>query len=134
MIDFEAWNPTPVFVGKEQLAKLPEAIAKYAATRILIVSGGESAERIGLLQKVRTLLEGFEYTEFSGVEANPEFSTLMKAVKIAREKQIDFILAVGGGSVIDGVKFISGAILYPNDPWDVLMRKEGALFEQAVPF
>lgn len=134
MIDFEAWNPTRVFVGKDQLDKLPEALAKYGARRILIVSGGQSAERIGLLPKVRSLLAAFEYSEFSGVEANPEFSTLMKAVKIAREKQVDFILAVGGGSVIDGVKFISGAIPYPNDPWDVLMRKEGALFEEAVPF
>lgn len=134
MIDFEAWNPTRVFVGKEQLDKLPEILKKNTAKKILIVSGGESAERIGLLPKLRNLLNDFELVQFSGVEANPEFTTLMKAVQLARQEQVDFILAVGGGSVIDGVKFISGAIPYTNDPWDVLNRKEGAIFEEAVPF
>lgn len=134
MIDFEAWNPTRVYVGKEQLDKLPEILKKNTANKVLIVSGGESAERIGLLPKLRNLLKDFELVQFSGVEANPEFSTLMKAVLLGRKEQVDFILAVGGGSVIDGVKFISGAIPYANDPWDVLNRKEGAIFDEAVPF
>lgn len=134
MIDFEAWNPTRVYVGKEQLDKLPEILKKNTANKILIVSGGESAERIGLLPKLRNLLKDFQLIQFSGVEANPEFSTLMKAVQLGRQEKVDFILAVGGGSVIDGVKFISGAIPYANDPWDVLNRKEGAIFNEAVPF
>lgn len=134
MIDFEAWNPTRVFVGKEQLDKLPEILKKNTAKKILIVSGGESAERIGLLPKLRNLLKDFELVQFSGVEANPEFTTLMKAVQLGRKEKVDFILGVGGGSVIDGVKFISGAIPYTNDPWDVLNRKEGAIFDEAIPF
>jgi NADP-dependent alcohol dehydrogenase len=79
-------------------------------------------------------LKDFEVTEFGGIEANPQFSTLMKGVELARQKGIDFILAVGGGSVIDGVKFMTGAFHYKGDSWDVLDRKESCVFENALPF
>ena len=75
----------------------------------------------------------FNIVEFGGIEANPEYSTLMKAVELGREKKVDFILAVGGGSVIDGSKFISGAIPYKGEPWDVLEKKENCEFTEAVP-
>jgi NADP-dependent alcohol dehydrogenase len=102
--------------------------------RILIAYGGGSIKRTGLLSKIEAQLHDFEIFEFGGIEANPEFTTLMNGVKLSKEKNIDFILAVGGGSVIDGVKFMCGASKYDGDPWDVLLRKEGCQFEKAMPF
>ena len=135
MLNFEIQNPTKIVFGKDQLSKLPQYLANAATSKkILIAYGGGSAEKIGLLAKIRTELKDFEITEFGGIEANPEFDTLMKAVEICREKQIGFILAVGGGSVIDGIKFVSGAINYAGDQWDVLLRLEGKVFTSAVPF
>lgn len=135
MLNFEVQNPTQLIFGKDQLAKLPAYIAKFTdSKKVLIAYGGASAEKIGLLASVQSVLEDFQLIEFGGIEANPEFDTLMVAVHICRSEQVEFILAVGGGSVIDGVKFISGAIQYNNDPWDVLLRKDGCVFNQAVPF
>lgn len=135
MLNFEIQNPTKIVFGKDQLPKLPQYLSNATTSKkILIAYGGGSAEKIGLLAKIRAELKDFEITEFGGIEANPEFDTLMKAVEICREKQIGFILAVGGGSVIDGVKFISGAINFEGDPWEVLLRLEGKLFTSAVPF
>lgn len=135
MLNFEIQNPTKIVFGKDQLTKLPLYLSNATSSKkILIAYGGGSAEKIGLLAKIRTELTDFELTEFGGIEANPEFDTLMKAVELCREKQIGFILAVGGGSVIDGVKFISGAIHYNDDPWKVLLREEGKVFTSAVPF
>ncbi|MBU3658380.1 MAG: iron-containing alcohol dehydrogenase [Flavobacteriales bacterium] len=135
MLNFEIQNPTKIVFGKDQLPKLPQYLSNATTSKkILIAYGGGSAEKIGLLAKIRAELKDFEITEFGGIEPNPEFDTLMKAVEICREKQIGFILAVGGGSVIDGVKFISGAINYEGDPWEVLLRLEGKLFTSAVPF
>ena len=88
-----------------------------------MVYGGGSVKKIGLLDKVLKKLVDFELTEFPGVEANPEYDTLIKGAELAKEKNIDFILAIGGGSVIDGVKFMSGAINYKGNPWDVLNEK-----------
>ena len=80
------------------------------------------------------VLKDVEVVPFGGIEPNPQYSTLMKAVELGRAEHVDFILAVGGGSVIDGTKFISGAINYDGEPWDVLDRKEGCVFTSAVPF
>lgn len=134
MVNFESWNPTRVIFGADQLHRLPELLNELNVTRILIAYGGGSVKRIGLLDKVKHVLASFEIVEFGGIEPNPQYTTLMKAVNLARTSETDFILAVGGGSVIDGVKFISGAIPYQGEPWDVLERKEGAVFEKAVPF
>ena len=111
MLNFEIHNPTKIVFGKDQLSKL----AKYISTatdskKILLAYGGGSAEKIGLLDKIRAELSDFEVIEFGGIEANPEFDTLMQAVEGCRSRNIGFILAVGGGSVIDGVIFISGAV------------------------
>lgn len=135
MLNFEIHNPTKIVFGKDQLEKLPDYIQKSTDSRkILIAYGGGSAERIGLLHRIRKVLTGFELVEFGGIEANPQFNTLMKAVEVCRKEKIGFILAVGGGSVIDGVKFISGAVGYEGDPWEVLLRKENTAFTTAVPF
>ncbi len=135
MLNFEIHNPTKIVFGKDQLEKLPDYIQKASDSRkILLAYGGGSAERIGLLDKIRKVLSGFELVEFGGIEANPQFDTLMKAAAICKAQNIGFILAVGGGSVIDGVKFISGAANYDGDPWEVLLRKDNKVFTSAVPF
>lgn len=135
MLNFEVNNPTHIVFGSEQLSKLASYVHKFSKSRkILIAYGGGSIERNGLLQKIEQQLEDFQVYRFKGIEANPEFTTLMKAVELIRQEEIGFILAVGGGSVIDGVKFISGAVSYQGDPWDVLLRKANCVFHSAVPF
>ena len=135
MLNFEIINPTRIVFGKDQLNRLPELCKEFSPSKkILIAYGGGSIKTTGLFNKIVDHLKDFEITEFGGIEANPQFSTLMKGVDLAKEKGIDFILAVGGGSVIDGVKFITGAFYYNGDPWNVLDRKEGCVFENALPF
>lgn len=134
MINFEVVNPTRIVFGKDQLGRLPELLKAENVKRVLLAYGGGTINKIGLLDRIKAQLDGFELIEFGGIEANPEFTTLMKGEQIARESDVDFILAVGGGSVIDGVKFMSGATKYSGDPWDVLTRKEGCVFTAAVPF
>ena len=134
MLNFEVINPTRIVFGKDQLGRLPELLKDAGAKSILLAYGGGSIKRIGLYDAIVRELKDFKVIEFGGIEPNPEYTTLMKAVDLARENKIDFILAVGGGSVIDGVKFISGAILYAGDPWEVLELKENCSFSSAVPF
>ena len=134
MENFEVINPTRILFGKNQLSRLPELLKSYKAQKVMLVYGGGSVSRIGLLDKIMTELLDFKVVTFGGVEANPDYSTLMQAVDLAKEENIDFILAVGGGSVIDGVKFLSGAINYNGDPWDVLSNKKDCAFTSAVPF
>lgn len=134
MENFEVINPTRIVFGKNQLSRLPELLEKANAKRIMITYGGGSIQKTGLLDEIKNQLKDFTIIEFSGIEPNPEYTTLMKAVELARKEKIDFILAVGGGSVIDGTKFISGAINHNGNPWEVLERKEGAVFTSAVPF
>ena len=133
MLNFELYNPTKLVFGKGQIEKLPTLIPANA--KILLAYGGGSIFKNGIHDQVRKSLEGFEIIEFGGIEANPHFETLMKAVAIIKEEKIDFILAVGGGSVIDGVKFISAAVPFEGDPIDILKKriifKEGAT---VIPF
>lgn len=134
MNNFEITTPTTLIFGKDQLARVSEQIKKHTSEKkILIVYGGGSIERSGFLDKIKAELSEFDLHLFGGVEANPEFTTLMKAVAYIRENDIRFILAVGGGSVIDGTKFISGAVGYASDPWEVLTITE-KVFTTAVPF
>jgi NADP-dependent alcohol dehydrogenase len=133
MLNFELYNPTKLVFGKGQIEKLSTLIPANA--KILFAYGGGSIFKNGIHDQVRKSLEGFEIVEFGGIEANPHFETLMKAVAIIKEQKIDFILAVGGGSVIDGVKFISAAVLFEGNPIDILKKriifKEGAA---VIPF
>lgn len=135
MNNFEIINPVRVVFGKEQLDRLPELLKEQNASKVLLAYGGGSIKKIGLFDRIMAKLgDQFEVVEFGGIEANPEYTVLMKAVDVCRKENIDFIIAVGGGSVIDGVKFISGAVGYDSEPWDVLERKDGCVFTTAVPF
>lgn len=133
MLNFELYNPTKLVFGKGQIEKLATLVPANA--KILLAYGGGSIFKNSVHEQVRKSLEGFETIEFGGIEANPHFETLMKAVEIIREQKIDFILAVGGGSVIDGVKFISAAVPFEGNPVDILKKrilfKEGA---KVIPF
>ena len=121
MLNFELYNPTNLIFGKGQIEKLATLVPKDA--KILLAYGGGSIFKNGIHEQVRKSLEGFEIVEFGGIEPNPHFETLMKAVEIIREQKIDFILAVGGGSVIDGVKFISAAVNFDGNPIDILQKR-----------
>lgn len=134
MLNFEYYNPTRIVFGKDQLQRLPELLNANGAKNVLIAYGGGSLERTGTLESLKSVLSDFNVFTFSGIEANPEYTTLMKAVRLCKDENIDFILAAGGGSVIDGVKFITGAVLYEGEPWDVLEKKDGCNFEKAIPF
>jgi len=131
MNNFELYNPTNYIFGKGQMGKLGTLIPKGA--KILLAYGGGSIFKNGIYDSVMQNLKGFEVTEFGGIEPNPHYETLQKAIAIVKEKNIDFILAVGGGSVIDGVKFISGATHYQGDPMEIL-QKRLLIKENAVPF
>lgn len=133
MLNFELYNPTNYVFGKGQIAKLPTLVPQGA--KILLAYGGGSIFKNGVYEQVKTALTGFEILEFGGIEPNPRFETLMKAVALIRTHNISFILAVGGGSVIDGVKFISGAVQFEGNEMDIL--KNRVLFTdltKVVPF
>lgn len=131
MLNFELYNPTQLVFGKGQIAKISDLIPKEA--KVLITYGGGSIFKNGVYDQVRKALHGYDITEFGGIEPNPRYETLMKAVEIIREKQLDFILAVGGGSVIDGTKFISAAVKFDGKPMDIL-KKGIRILDNAVPF
>ena len=131
MLNFELYNPTNLVFGKGQIEKLASLVPKNA--KILLAYGGGSIFKNGIHEQVQNSLKGFDVIEFSGIEPNPHFETLMKAVAIVKEQKIDFILAVGGGSVIDGVKFISAAVNFDGNPIDIL-QKHLLIKENAVPF
>ena len=137
MTNFELYNPTNYIFGKGQISKLSDLIP--AKSKILLAYGGGSIFKNGIYDQVKAALSsrefGIEIVEFGGIEPNPRFETLMKAVTIVREQKIDFLLAVGGGSVIDGVKFISGATNYEGEEADILRKK--MLFKdvsKVIPF
>ncbi|MFY0481605.1 iron-containing alcohol dehydrogenase [Flavobacterium sp. PLA-1-15] len=131
MLNFELYNPTNYIFGKGQMEKLSTLVPKGA--KILLAYGGGSIFKNGVHKQVTDNLKGFEIVEFGGIEPNPHFETLMKAVEIIKEKKIDFILAVGGGSVIDGVKFISAAVNFDGNPIE-LLQKRILVKENAMPF
>ena len=121
MLNFELYNPTNLVFGKGQIEKLATLIPQGA--KILMTYGGGSIFKNGIHAQVIENLKGFNIVEFGGIEANPRFETLMKAVAIVKEQNIDFILAVGGGSVIDGTKFISAAAKFEGNPMDILQKR-----------
>lgn len=123
MNNFVFQNPTKLIFGKGEIKRLSKLIDKDK--KILMTYGGGSIKRNGVYEQVIKALEGYDIVEFSGIEANPDYSTLMKAVEICKTQNIDFILAVGGGSIIDGTKFIATAAKFEGeDAWDILSKKE----------
>ncbi|MEE0992193.1 MAG: iron-containing alcohol dehydrogenase [Bacteroidales bacterium] len=123
MNNFVFQNPTKLVFGKGEIKRLSKLIDKDK--KILMTYGGGSIKRNGVYEQVMQALKGYDIVEFSGIEANPDYSTLMKAVDICKTQNIDFILAVGGGSIIDGTKFIATAAKFEGeDAWDILRKKE----------
>lgn len=133
MNDFVFQNPVKLLFGKGQLAKLTEELPVYGK-RILVVYGGGSIKRNGLYDELMTILKeiDMEVYELSGVEPNPRVSTARKGAEICKENNIDIVLAVGGGSVIDCTKLIACAAKYEGDAWDFVIKK--ATPTDALPF
>ncbi|HGM6861781.1 TPA: alcohol dehydrogenase [Serratia rubidaea] len=132
MHNFILHTPTKILFGKDQIAELGQQIP--ADARILITYGGGSVKKNGVLDQVHAALQGRRVSEFGGIEPNPTFETLMKAVDVVRAEKIDFLLAVGGGSVVDGTKFIAAAADYSASPdtWHI-MQTVGSEITRAVP-
>ncbi|WP_428776426.1 iron-containing alcohol dehydrogenase [Vibrio sp.] len=118
---FSYSNPTQILFGQGQIDAIKDAIP--AEKKILVTYGGGSIKKNGVYDQVVAALKDHQWQEFSGIEPNPTKETLDKAVAIVKEQQIEFILAVGGGSVIDGSKYIAAAALYDGDGWDILTQK-----------
>ena len=136
MYNFDFYNPTRILFGKERLESLNELIP--AEAKIIITYGGGSVKKYGVLDQVKANLENRQVIEFGGIEPNPRYETLMKAAEVVRNENIGFILAVGGGSVIDGTKFICLASHYKGDATDLLKmgfsRITSETVEKVVPF
>ncbi|KAF0152849.1 MAG: NADP-dependent alcohol dehydrogenase [Ignavibacteria bacterium] len=118
MNNFIFYNPTVIVFGKDRLHELTNYIP--AGSKVLITYGGGSVIKSGTLQKVKDALQTNTVLEFGGIEPNPRFETLMKAVELIKKENATFLLAVGGGSVMDGTKFISLAVKYNGNPEDIL--------------
>jgi len=131
MLNFEFKNPTKILFGKGQIANLAQEIPQDA--KVMLLFGGGSIKNNGIYDQVKNALTAFEVVEFGGIPANPEYEVLMEALQIIKSQNITYMLAVGGGSVIDGVKFLSAAALYGGDsPWEIL--KNGIRTEKGLPF
>jgi len=119
--NFTYYNPTKIVFGKDTISQLSDLISKEE--KVFLVYGGGSIKRNGVYEQVMRALDKYKIVEFSGIEPNPQYSTLMKAVELGKSEKITFILGVGGGSVIDGIKFISAAMEFEGkDPWDILAK------------
>ena len=129
MKNFTFYNPTKLVFGQGMIAELANEIPANVH-RIMITFGGGSVKKNGIYDQVVNALKGRDFIEFWGIEPNPSVETLRKAVHMGKENGVDFLLAVGGGSVIDGTKLISAGLKYDGDPWDIVMRKHA---EDTVP-
>jgi len=130
MQNFIFHNPTKVIFGKNTVGLIANEIPTNS--RVMITYGAGSARKYGVLDEVRAALAGSDVTEFGGIEPNPEYETLLKGAELAREKKIEILLAIGGGSVIDGTKFMAAAIPFDGDA-SVLLENRGAAIRQALP-
>jgi len=131
MLNFEFKNPTKIIFGKGEIQKLNKEIPKNS--KVLLIYGGGSIKKNGIYSQVKSALSAYKVLEFGGIPANPEYQILMQALHLIKSEKIDFLLAVGGGSVIDGTKFLASAALYSGDePWDIL--KNGIRTEVGMPF
>jgi len=131
MDNFDLHNPTRILFGRGRIADLGDRVP--ADAKVLVLFGGGSAERNGVLGQVREALGGRTVVEFGGIEPNPRYATALKAVERIRDEGIGFLLAVGGGSVIDATKFIAAAALHEGDPWEILTSR-GSAVTGAMPF
>jgi alcohol dehydrogenase YqhD (iron-dependent ADH family) len=123
MLDFKYYAPTKVYFGRDSDNMIGRAVKDYGYSKILIHYGTGSAEKSGLLDKIRNILkdEGLDYVELGGVQANPRIDLIRKGIEYAKEEAVDFILAIGGGSVIDSAKSIGMGLANGMDPWDMII-------------
>ena len=131
MNNFKFYNPTKILFGEGSIKDMAREIPR--GTKILMTYGGGSIKRNGVYDEVKEVLRGYELDEFGGIEPNPTYETLMQCVEIVRKNKTDFLLAVGGGSVIDGTKFIAAAVLYEGEPWDIV-KTYGKKVKSVLPF
>lgn len=121
MYNFEYQNPVKIIFGKGEIKKVSANIP--AGSKILLTYGGGSIFKNGVYDQVKAAIQGFEVLEFGGIEPNPHYETLMKAVEVVKKENITFLLSVGGGSVLDGTKFIAAAAHFEKgDPWLILSK------------
>ena len=128
MNNFVYHNPTKLVFGKGQIAQLAKLIP--AGKKIMITCGGGSVRRNGIYDQVVKALEGRDWVEFWGIEPNPSVETVREAIALGREHGSEFLLAVGGGSVIDGTKLIAAGLLYDGDPWEIVLKGQA---DKTVP-
>ncbi len=132
MYNFDFKNPVKICFGKGQIAKLSKELP--VNKKILLTYGGGSIFKNGVYDQVKAATQGMDIVEFGGIEPNPHYETLMKAVEVVKNKKIDYLLAVGGGSVLDGTKFIAAAALYEgDDPWDICAKRSEIIVTEALP-
>ncbi|MCT4614658.1 MAG: iron-containing alcohol dehydrogenase [Marinifilaceae bacterium] len=129
MKNFNFYNPVNVLFGEGKILEIKEQIP--AGSKVMITYGGGSIKKNGVYDQICEALKDYDFVEFSGIEPNPRFETLIKAVELARKENVNFLLAVGGGSVLDGTKFISAAINFKGDEWQIV--ESAAKFDSAVP-
>lgn len=132
MINFEFKNPTKIIFGQGEISKISSEIPKNA--KVLLLYGGGSIKKNGIYTQVVEALKNHTFFEFSGINANPEYEILLPAIEMIKKEKIDFLLAVGGGSVIDATKFIAFAALYQGNPWEIIKKGIRAYETDALPF
>ncbi|MFZ4399021.1 MAG: iron-containing alcohol dehydrogenase [Bacteroidales bacterium] len=131
MNNFEFYNPVKILFGRDQITKLSNQIP--AGQKIMVIYGGGSIKKNGIYNQIIAALKDYQFIEFGGIEPNPHYETAMQAVEIIKNEKVDFLLAVGGGSVIDATKFIAAAALYENgDPWDILAKNSLVRFSLPI--
>ena len=130
MLNFEFQNPTKLIFGKDSIAKIEKQFTR--PTKIMLTFGGGSVKRNGVYDQVIAALKGHEIVEFWGIEPNPKVETLRKAVELGKAEKVEFIIAVGGGSTLDGTKLIACAICYDGDAWDLVLDPKKVT--GAIPF
>ncbi|HBL34332.1 MAG TPA: alcohol dehydrogenase, partial [Porphyromonadaceae bacterium] len=129
MKNFIFQNPTKLVFGKGQIAKLAELIP--AGGTLMVTYGGGSVKKNGVYEQVAHALQGRDYIEFWGIEPNPHVETLRKAIDVGKEKKVDYLLAVGGGSVLDGTKLVAAGIASDTDAWEIVLQGKT---EKQIPF
>ena len=128
--DFDFCTPTRVLFGKDKINELPKVLGAFGK-KVLLVYGGGSIKKNGIYTKIQELLKDFDLFELSGVEPNPRVSSVRAGAKICKEQNIDVVLAVGGGSVLDCSKIICDAAFYDGDAWDLVI--DGSKITKALP-
>lgn len=129
---FEYYNPVKIEFGNGKISTLPQYISPNQ--KVLLIYGGGSIKKNGVYDEVKESLKDYDLHEFGGIEANPHYETCMKAITYIRANDIDFCLAVGGGSVIDATKFIVAGAHFEGEPWDIIEKGLGKSLDRVLPY